>query len=45
MSRANSNRGPKPAPQLDVYVALMMMSTGCLIAGIVFLVLALGQYT
>ncbi|MCA8986456.1 MAG: hypothetical protein KDA78_02365 [Planctomycetaceae bacterium] len=45
MSRASSNRGPKPAPQLDVYVGLMMMSTACLIAGIVFLVLALQSYT
>jgi len=44
MSRANSNRGPKPAPGLDVYVGLMMLSTGCLIAGIVFLALALQYY-
>ncbi len=44
MSRANSNRGVKPAPSLDVYVGLLMMSTGCLIAGIVFLVLALQYY-
>ncbi len=44
MSRASSSRGPKPAPQLDVYVGLMMLSTGALIAGIVFLVLALKNY-
>lgn len=45
MSRASSNRGPKPTPQLDVYVGLMMMSTGCLIAGIIFLMLALQNYS
>lgn len=44
MSRASSNRVPAPAPQLDVYVGLMMLSTGSLIAGIVFLVLALQNY-
>jgi hypothetical protein len=45
MSRASSNRGPKPTPTLDVYVGLMMLSTSCLIAGIVFLILALQHYT
>ncbi|MBL4883155.1 MAG: hypothetical protein JKY95_01295 [Planctomycetaceae bacterium] len=44
MSRQSSNNVPQSAPQLDVYVGLMMLSTGSLIAGIVFLVLALKNY-